>query len=67
MVHETEEIHTVKISSLNKERTIDKTFDLSLAEMRYQTLYSRAMCYSKMEQYDLCIQVLIPSIDILAT
>ena len=66
---ETEEISINETSSLDKEGKPDedavqeqhknrkKSFDLNLGKMRYQTLYRRAVCYSKMEQYDLCIQV----------
>ena len=79
VIHETEDIGKDQTSSQDKERTPDKdaaqepdeirekVFDVNVTKMRYQTLYSRAMCYSKIEQYNLCIQVLIPSINILAT
>ena len=79
VIHETEDSGKDQTSSQDKERTPDKdavhepheirekVFDVNVTKMRYQTLYSRAMCYSKIEQYNLCIQVLIPSIDILAT
>ena len=79
VIHETIDIVMDQQSSQDKERTPDKDaaqepdeirekiFDVNMTKMRYQTLYSRAMCYSKMDQYDLCIQVLIPNINILAT
>ena len=53
-----------KTSSLDKEMKPDKdavqeqqsrekSIDLNLAKMRYQTLYRRAVCYDKMEQYNI--------------
>ena len=79
VMHETEDIVMDQTSSQDKERTPDKdvvqepheikekVFDVNVTKMRYQTLYSRAMCYSKIEQYNLCIQVLISNMNILAT
>ena len=69
VIHEIEDSGKDQTSSQDKERTPDqdaaqeqhkitaKVFDVNVTKMRYQTLYSRAMCYSKIEQYDLCIQV----------
>ena len=79
VMHETEDIVMDQTSSQDKERKPDKdvvqepheikekVFDVNVTKMRYQTLYSRAMCYSKIEQYNLCIQVLISNMNILAT
>ena len=69
VIHETEDSGKDQTSSQDKERTPDKdvvqephenkekVFDVNVAKMRYQTLYSRALCYSKMKQHNLCIQV----------
>ena len=64
VIHETEDIVMDQTSSEDKERTPDndaaqeqheikeKVFDVNVTKMRHQTLYSRAMCYSKMKQHN---------------
>ena len=49
---------TEQTPDIDKEETPDSEKDPKLAKNLYQTLYRRALCYSKLGMQDLCIEVL---------